>query len=113
MDGESSLLTLHSSPLLVSLQHAIDFLARQSSATDAIPQNMAKLARTHEAVTLLFMDICGYTTMSKVRHFAFLNPSNSISKKSNLCTSGNLQGLAYSAIRHIFQRYITSYSIMI
>eukprot|EP00983_Pelagomonas_calceolata_P104206 1158998-Pelagomonas_calceolata.AAC.5 len=65
MDGESSLLTLHSFPLLVSQQHAIDFLARQSSATDAIPQNMAKLARGHEAVTLLFMDICGFTTMAK------------------------------------------------
>ncbi|KAF5837932.1 adenylate and guanylate cyclase catalytic domain-containing protein [Dunaliella salina] len=59
--AESQLLLLSS----LLPKHAIDFLARQSSATDAIPQNMAKLARSHEAVTLLFMDICGYTTMAK------------------------------------------------
>ncbi|KAF5832603.1 nucleotide cyclase [Dunaliella salina] len=44
-------------------QHAIQFLALQSTA--AVPQNVGQLARAHKGVTLLFMDIVGFTAMSK------------------------------------------------
>mmetsp|Transcript_18118 Transcript_18118/g.50743 ORF Transcript_18118/g.50743 Transcript_18118/m.50743 type:complete len:350 (-) Transcript_18118:842-1891(-) len=44
-------------------QHAIQFLALQSTA--AVPQHVGQLARAHKGVTLLFMDIVGFTQMSK------------------------------------------------
>ncbi|KAF5832535.1 hypothetical protein DUNSADRAFT_11530 [Dunaliella salina] len=44
-------------------QHAIQFLALQSTA--AVPQSVGQLARAHKGVTLLFMDIVGFTAMSK------------------------------------------------
>ncbi|KAF5837935.1 hypothetical protein DUNSADRAFT_3656 [Dunaliella salina] len=51
--------------LLSSLmpQHAIEFLATESS--EAIPEHVGQLARAHRGVTLLFMDIVGFTSMSK------------------------------------------------
>eukprot|EP00983_Pelagomonas_calceolata_P051117 1142264-Pelagomonas_calceolata.AAC.6 len=44
-------------------QHAIEFLATESS--EAIPEHVGQLARAHKGVTLLFMDIVGFTSMSK------------------------------------------------
>ncbi|KAF5843538.1 nucleotide cyclase [Dunaliella salina] len=51
--------------LLSSLmpQHAVQFLALES--TEAVPRHVAELARAHKGVTLLFMDIVGFTSMSK------------------------------------------------
>ncbi|KAF5829774.1 nucleotide cyclase [Dunaliella salina] len=46
-------------------QHAIEFLAKRDSNADTIPQNVGKLARSHKMATVLFMDICGFTSMSK------------------------------------------------
>eukprot|EP00983_Pelagomonas_calceolata_P081896 1155740-Pelagomonas_calceolata.AAC.1 len=43
---------------------APQFLALQSTA--AVPQHVGQLARAHKGVTLLFMDIVGFTQMSKV-----------------------------------------------
>eukprot|EP00967_Tisochrysis_lutea_P083887 scaffold116981_cov15-Tisochrysis_lutea.AAC.1 len=56
--------------------HAIQFLAMESSeavpehflameSSQAVPAHVSRLARGHLGVTLLFMDICGYTSMSK------------------------------------------------
>jgi len=42
----------------------LQFLAMES--TQAVPCNIGLLARAHADVTLLFMDICGFTAMSKV-----------------------------------------------
>uniref|UniRef100_A0A6S8Q644 Guanylate cyclase domain-containing protein n=1 Tax=Dunaliella tertiolecta TaxID=3047 RepID=A0A6S8Q644_DUNTE len=56
-------------------QHAIEFLATESS--EAIPEHVGQLARAHKGVTLLFMDIVGFTSMSKnvkpVEVMVFLN----------------------------------------
>mmetsp|Transcript_21429 Transcript_21429/g.55815 ORF Transcript_21429/g.55815 Transcript_21429/m.55815 type:complete len:1059 (+) Transcript_21429:129-3305(+) len=56
-------------------QHAIQFLAMES--TDAVPEYVGQLARSHSNVTLLFMDIVGFTSMSKnvkpVEVMVFLN----------------------------------------
>uniref|UniRef100_A0A7S3VNZ9 Guanylate cyclase domain-containing protein n=1 Tax=Dunaliella tertiolecta TaxID=3047 RepID=A0A7S3VNZ9_DUNTE len=56
-------------------QHAIQFLAMES--TDAVPEYVGQLARSHSNVTLLFMDIVGFTSMSKnvrpVEVMIFLN----------------------------------------
>jgi len=43
----------------------LQFLALECS--ESVPEHVGQLARSHEAVTLLFMDICGFTAMSKVR----------------------------------------------
>jgi len=40
------------------------FLALESP--EAVPRNIGKLARKHKGVTLLFMDIVGFTEFSKV-----------------------------------------------
>ncbi|KAF5834574.1 hypothetical protein DUNSADRAFT_8699 [Dunaliella salina] len=45
-------------------RHAIEFLARRDSNADTIPQNVGKLARSHKMATVLFMDICGFTSLS-------------------------------------------------
>eukprot|EP00200_Dunaliella_tertiolecta_P002526 CAMPEP_0202348956 /NCGR_PEP_ID=MMETSP1126-20121109/6653_1 /ASSEMBLY_ACC=CAM_ASM_000457 /TAXON_ID=3047 /ORGANISM="Dunaliella tertiolecta, Strain CCMP1320" /LENGTH=658 /DNA_ID=CAMNT_0048940695 /DNA_START=339 /DNA_END=2315 /DNA_ORIENTATION=- len=56
-------------------QHAIQFLALESS--EAVPEHVGQLARAHKSATLMFMDICGFTSMSKevepVQVMAFLN----------------------------------------
>eukprot|EP00200_Dunaliella_tertiolecta_P015905 CAMPEP_0202420496 /NCGR_PEP_ID=MMETSP1128-20130828/49848_1 /ASSEMBLY_ACC=CAM_ASM_000463 /TAXON_ID=3047 /ORGANISM="Dunaliella tertiolecta, Strain CCMP1320" /LENGTH=281 /DNA_ID=CAMNT_0049028479 /DNA_START=172 /DNA_END=1014 /DNA_ORIENTATION=+ len=56
-------------------QHAIQFLAMESS--EAVPEHVGQLARAHKSATLMFMDICGFTSMSKevepVQVMAFLN----------------------------------------
>ncbi|GFH18227.1 guanylate cyclase domain-containing protein [Haematococcus lacustris] len=44
-------------------KHIVEFLA--TSGNTSAPNQMAELARRHEDVTLLFMDIVGFTTMSK------------------------------------------------
>ncbi|KAF5838421.1 hypothetical protein DUNSADRAFT_2889 [Dunaliella salina] len=44
-------------------QHAIQFLALES--LEAVPKFIAQLARAHTGVTLLFMDIVNFTSMSK------------------------------------------------
>eukprot|EP00983_Pelagomonas_calceolata_P002691 89616-Pelagomonas_calceolata.AAC.2 len=40
------------------------FLALESTA--AVPEHVGRLARAHKGVTLMFMDICGFTAMCKV-----------------------------------------------
>jgi len=35
-------------------------------STQAVPRSIGHLARAHTDVTLMFMDICGFTAMSKV-----------------------------------------------
>ncbi|KAF5831690.1 nucleotide cyclase [Dunaliella salina] len=56
-------------------KHVMQFLAMESS--EAVPEHFGQLARAHESVTLLFMDIVGFTGMSKevkpVQIMAFLN----------------------------------------
>jgi len=56
-------------------QHAIQFLALES--TEAVPRHVAQLAHAHKGVTLLFMDIVGFTSMCKnvepVEVMVFLN----------------------------------------
>ncbi|KAF5842754.1 adenylate and guanylate cyclase catalytic domain-containing protein [Dunaliella salina] len=56
-------------------QHVIQFLAMESS--EAVPERVGQLARAHESVTLMFMDVCGFTEMSKEvephRIMVFLN----------------------------------------
>mmetsp|Transcript_26358 Transcript_26358/g.71294 ORF Transcript_26358/g.71294 Transcript_26358/m.71294 type:complete len:144 (+) Transcript_26358:182-613(+) len=46
-------------------------------SSQAVPAHVSRLARGHLGVTLLFMDICGYTSMSKevepVQVMVFLN----------------------------------------
>jgi len=64
---QSTLSTLAESQLelLSSImpQHAIQFLALES--TEAVPRHVAELAHAHTGVTLLFMDIVGFTSMCK------------------------------------------------
>mmetsp|Transcript_10726 Transcript_10726/g.29429 ORF Transcript_10726/g.29429 Transcript_10726/m.29429 type:complete len:891 (+) Transcript_10726:264-2936(+) len=64
---QSTLSTLAESQLelLSSImpQHAIQFLALESTA--AVPGRVAELAHAHKGVTLLFMDIVGFTSMCK------------------------------------------------
>jgi len=56
-------------------QHAVQFLALESTA--AVPEHVGRLARAHKGVTLMFMDICGFTAMCKevepVEVMVFLN----------------------------------------
>ncbi|KAF5829378.1 hypothetical protein DUNSADRAFT_16182 [Dunaliella salina] len=49
-------------------QHAIKFLAMESS--EAVPQCVGQLARKHKDATIMCMDICGFTAMSKVGSWA-------------------------------------------
>eukprot|EP00983_Pelagomonas_calceolata_P090445 1157420-Pelagomonas_calceolata.AAC.2 len=49
-------------------QHAIQFLATESS--EAVPEHVGQLARAHKSATLMFMDICGFTAMSKGGFYA-------------------------------------------
>ncbi|KAF5837936.1 hypothetical protein DUNSADRAFT_3657 [Dunaliella salina] len=58
--AESQLILLSS----IMPQHAVQFLATESS--EAVPEHVGQLARAHKGVTLLFMDIVGFTSMSKV-----------------------------------------------
>ncbi|KAF5833949.1 hypothetical protein DUNSADRAFT_9561 [Dunaliella salina] len=44
-------------------QHAIQFLATES--VEAVPKFVGQLARAHQNVTIMFMDIVGFTQMSK------------------------------------------------
>jgi len=58
----------------------MQFLAMESPA--AVPRNISKLARKHKGVTLLFMDIVGFTEFSKVscilwHHTGYKNLGNS------------------------------------
>ena len=44
-------------------RHIIEFLSMRNLA--AVPENYGALARSHEDITILFMDIVGFTSMSK------------------------------------------------
>ncbi|KAF5829149.1 nucleotide cyclase [Dunaliella salina] len=56
-------------------QHVIQFLAMES--TEAVCEHVGQLARAHKSATLMFMDVCGFTAMSKevepVQVMIFLN----------------------------------------
>jgi len=56
-------------------QHAIQFLAMES--TEAVPEHVGQLARAHQDVTILFMDVVEFTSFSKnvkpVEVMVFLN----------------------------------------
>ena len=43
-------------------RHVIEYFSTHQAA---VPERMGQLARSHEGVTILFMDIVGFTSMAK------------------------------------------------